>query len=211
MNVPIETPSDLPECLKILLRYNYIMPVLDEYNLLERTSLSLLQTDRIGKNKMREDLKYNIMSLFNFQYPASRISFECVTKEIHNTNKVLRRMEKNENSNIQTLEGITFPDLITLPGFAHPVFLSGSTLAVPDKIYHNKNLLKLKHGLMIEWDGMKVKHCSMQPICDWGTTLFGIMVGPKAKFAGKLHSDKTLNVAQFNYVLPHSNILYHRT
>ena len=55
--------------------------------------------------------------------------------------------------------------------------------------------IKLCHGLLIEWNGTKVKHCTMVPIISKETNLFGIMLGPKTKFVPKEHSRNPLNVA----------------
>ena len=42
--------------------------------------------------------------------------------------------------------------------------------------------IKLDHGIMIEWNGTEIKHCSSDPGYNKNQTLFGTFIGPKKNF-----------------------------
>jgi hypothetical protein len=52
--------------------------------------------------------------------------------------------------------------------------------------------IKLHHGLMIQWNGTEVKHCSMDPGDVGDNTLFGLFLGPKSHFNKKESSSKSV-------------------
>jgi hypothetical protein len=46
--------------------------------------------------------------------------------------------------------------------------------------------IKLDHGIMIQWNGRELKHCTMDPgTVDECNTLIGMFMGPKDRFCGK--------------------------
>lgn len=50
--------------------------------------------------------------------------------------------------------------------------------------------IKLNHGIMIEWNGTKIKHCSSMPITKDNQTLFGTFIGPKKKYSKTLKKSR---------------------
>lgn len=48
--------------------------------------------------------------------------------------------------------------------------------------------IKLDHGIMIEWNGKEIKHCSSDPGYDSKQMLFGTFVGPKKKYSSKMRN-----------------------
>lgn len=129
----------------------------------------------------------------------------AISKEFKETLEKIKELEKEEKVNHLGKYGHSIDisvNLVNEPhfdmgdtGYGVGVWLSSDGKSNPHWYFILPNAsiagskgvaIKLDHGIMIEWNGTEIKHCSSDPGFNKDQTLFGLFMGPKRRFKPSL-------------------------